>query len=52
MSLTLLIVSNLIFTALAYYTGRLHEKYLSVKRQVSLYDERNPGYARGPKGPR
>ena len=47
MTLTLLIVSNLVFVALAYWVGRLHQRYLNVKRLVSLYDECSPGYARG-----
>ena len=50
MTLTLLIVTNAINLALAYYIGRWHQKEISVRRYVDLYRENAPGYARGTKG--
>ena len=49
MTLTLLIVTNAINLALAYYIGRWHQKEISIRRYVDLYREGTPGYMRGPK---
>ena len=52
MTLTLLIVSNLILIVLSYWIGRWHQKEISIRRYVDLYREGTPDYAKGLKGPR